>query len=129
MQKSPSWLLVFLAAVTLVSASSAQTRARARDLGVAPGIFQTGANNAITDVAGVRVGHATIVSGDSIHTGITAILPHGGNLYFDRVPAAVHIGNAFGKLVGSTQVKELGDCRRRSFSHVRCVSGAPPTHL
>jgi D-aminopeptidase len=98
-----------LAIVTLVSPALAQSRARARDLGVAPGIFQPGANNAITDVAGVKVGHATIISGDSIHTGITAILPHDGNLYFDRVPAAVHIGNAFGKLVGSTQVKELGE--------------------
>jgi len=91
------------------SPAGAQQRARARDLGVAPGIFQPGANNAITDVAGVRVGHATVVSGDSIHTGVTAILPHDGNLYFDRVPAAVHVGNAFGKLVGSTQVKELGE--------------------
>ncbi|HEY2066230.1 MAG TPA: P1 family peptidase, partial [Gemmatimonadaceae bacterium] len=82
---------------------------RARDLGVAPGIFSPGAQNAITDVAGVRVGQTTIVSGDSIHTGVTAILPHGGNLFFDRVPAAVHVGNAFGKLVGSTQVEELGE--------------------
>ena len=98
-----------VALLACVSQSNAQSRARARDLGVAPGIFQPGANNAITDVAGVRVGHATIVSGDSIHTGVTAILPHSGNLYFDRVPAAVHIGNAFGKLVGSTQVKELGE--------------------
>lgn len=95
-----------LAALTLASPISAQARARARELGVAPGIFQTGANNAITDVAGVKVGHATIISGDSIHTGVTAILPHDGNLYIDRVPAAVHIGNAFGKLVGSTQVKD-----------------------
>ena len=102
-------LLGCLALVTLVSPAIAQSRARARDLGVAPGIFQPGANNAITDVAGVKVGHATIISGDSIHTGVTAILPHDGNLYFDRVPAAVHIGNAFGKLVGSTQVKELGE--------------------
>jgi D-aminopeptidase len=84
-------------------------RARARDLGVAPGIFATGPLNGITDVAGVRVGQATVVAGDSVHTGVTAILPHGGNLYYDRVPAAVHVGNAFGKLVGSTQVKELGE--------------------
>ena len=82
---------------------------RARDLGVAPGIFAPGPLNAITDVGGVRVGHATVVSGDSVHTGVTAILPHGGNLFFDRVPAAVHVGNAFGKLVGSTQVRELGE--------------------
>ena len=76
---------------------------------MAPGIFKTGANNAITDVAGVKVGHATILGGDSIHTGVTAILPHGGNLFLDRVPAAVHIGNAFGKLIGAAQVKELGE--------------------
>ncbi len=90
-------------------ASAQEARARARELGVAPGIFRTGSANAITDVAGVRVGHVTITTGDSVRTGITAILPHGGNLYFDRVPAAIHIGNAFGKLVGSTQVAELGE--------------------
>jgi D-aminopeptidase len=84
-------------------------RARARDLGVKPGIFTPGAANAITDVAGVRVGHATVVAGDSVHTGVTAILPHPGNLFFDRVPAAVFIGNAFGKLVGATQLQELGE--------------------
>ncbi|MDB4880362.1 MAG: dmpA [Gemmatimonadetes bacterium] len=82
---------------------------RARALGVAPGIFRTGEHNAITDVAGVRVGHATLVAGDSVNTGVTAILPHPGNLFFDRVPAAVHVGNAYGKLLGSTQVKELGE--------------------
>ena len=102
-------ILAFVAAASIASPLHAQARARARDLGVAPGIFQPGTSNAITDVAGVKVGHATIISGDSIHTGVTAILPHEGNLFFDRVPAAVHIGNAFGKLVGSTQVKELGE--------------------
>ena len=86
-----------------------EARARARELGVAPGIFRPGPLNAITDVAGVRVGHATVVAGDSVHTGVTAILPHAGNLFFDRVPAAVHVGNAFGKLVGATQVRELGE--------------------
>ncbi len=101
--------LVCVAAAGLAQPALGQPRARARDLGVAPGIFSPGANNAITDVAGVRVGHATLVSGDSIHTGVTAILPHGGNLYLDRVPAAVHVGNAYGKLVGSTQVRELGE--------------------
>lgn len=101
--------LAFVSAMTLASPAFAQARVRARDLGVAPGIFQPGMNNAITDVAGVKVGHATIISGDSIHTGVTAILPHDGNLFFDRVPAAVHIGNAFGKLLGSAQVKELGE--------------------
>ncbi|WP_437596247.1 P1 family peptidase [Sorangium sp. So ce590] len=82
---------------------------RARDLGVAPGIFDPGPLNAITDVGGVRVGHATVVEGDAIRTGVTAVLPHGANLYLDRVPAAIHVGNGFGKLVGSTQVRELGE--------------------
>jgi len=100
-------LIVFAATPALGSAQT--TRARARDLGVAPGIFAPGPLNAITDVTGVKVGQTTIAAGDSIHTGITAILPHGGNLFFDRVPAAVHVGNAFGKLVGSTQVDELGE--------------------
>lgn len=86
-----------------------QSRIRARALGVAPGVFQPGANNAITDVAGVRVGHATVIVADSVRTGITAILAHDQNAYFDRVPAAVHVGNAFGKLVGTTQVRELGE--------------------
>src|SRR5215218_3824587 len=85
------------------------TRARARELGVAPGIFRPGPRNAITDVSGVRVGHATVIAGDSVHTGVTAILPHAGNLFFERVPAAIHVGNAFGKLVGATQVRELGE--------------------
>ena len=85
----------------------AQTRARA--LGVGPGVFPPGPNNAITDVDGVRVGHATIIEGDSVRTGVTAILPHGGNAYLDRVPAAVWVGNGFGKLLGSTQVNELGE--------------------
>jgi D-aminopeptidase len=91
------------------STLAAQPRARARDLGVAPGIFKPGALNAITDVAGVRVGQVTLNDGDRIRTGVTAILPHGGNAYLDRVPAAVFVGNAFGKLIGSTQVTELGE--------------------
>ena len=76
---------------------------RARDLGIAPGIFATGQHNAITDVVGVRVGHATVREGDTIRTGVTAILPHPGNAYLSRVPAAIHVGNGFGKLAGSTQ--------------------------
>jgi len=83
--------------------------ARARDIGVRPGIFEPGPFNAITDVAGVRVGHATVVTGDTVRTGVTAILPHDGNLFLDRVPAAIHVGNGFGKLLGSTQVAELGE--------------------
>ena len=101
-------LLVVIFCGTLPNLAHAQ-RARARDLGVTPGIFAPGPVNAITDVAGVRVGQTTLSAGDSIRTGVTAILPHDGNLFFDRVPAAVHIGNAFGKLVGSTQVEELGE--------------------
>jgi D-aminopeptidase len=91
------------------SPSVAAGRARARDLGVAPGIFRPGPANAITDVAGVRVGHVTLMVGDSVRTGVTAILPHEGNAFLDRVPAAMHVGNGFGKLLGVTQVEELGE--------------------
>ena len=100
-----------LGSILLLNAATlaAQPRARARELGVAPGIFQPGVANAITDVSGVRVGHSTVVIGDSVHTGVTAILPHSGNLFQDRVSAAVHIGNAFGKLIGATQLRELGE--------------------
>ncbi len=83
-------------------------RPRARDIGLAPGVFPPGPLNAITDVAGVRVGHTTIVEGDAVRTGVTAILPHGGSLFQDKVAGAVFVGNAFGKLAGSTQVAELG---------------------
>lgn len=84
-------------------------RPRARDLGVVVGILPPGKNNAITDVDGVRVGHATLIRGDNVRTGVTAILPHSGNLFQDKVPAAVFVGNGFGKLMGSTQVNELGE--------------------
>ncbi|QDT52573.1 Peptidase family S58 [Caulifigura coniformis] len=85
-----------------------EARPRARELGIAPGVFQPGPLNAITDVAGVRVGQVTLIEGDAVRTGVTAILPHDGNLFQSKVPAAVFIGNAFGKLAGSTQVEELG---------------------
>jgi D-aminopeptidase len=85
-----------------------EPRPRARDLGLAPGVFMPGSLNAITDVAGVRVGQVTLVEGDSVRTGVTAVLPHGGNLFQEKVPGAVFVGNAFGKLAGSTQVRELG---------------------
>lgn len=88
---------------------AAQDRARARDLGVAPGRLPPGPYNAITDVPGVRVGHATVNLGDSVRTGVTAVLPHGDNAFLSRVPAAIHVGNGFGKLLGSTQVNELGE--------------------
>jgi len=84
------------------------SRPRARDLGLAPGVFSPGPLNAITDVAGVQVGHLTRIEGDHIRTGLTVILPHGDNLFQRKVPGAVFIGNAFGKLAGSTQVDELG---------------------
>jgi D-aminopeptidase len=83
-------------------------RPRARDLGIAPGVFAPGPLNAITDVAGVRVGQVTLVEGDRVRTGVTAVLPHGGNLFQEKVAGAVFVGNAFGKLAGSTQVEELG---------------------
>ncbi len=91
------------------SAAQEAPRPRARDLGIKVGIFQPGPHNAITDVAGILVGHTTLIEGDSVRTGVTAIRPHGGNLYFDRVPAAIHVGNGFGKLLGVTQVRELGE--------------------
>ena len=84
-------------------------RPSARDLGISPGILGTGQHNAITDVAGVAVGHVTLSKGTQINTGATAILPHGGNLYRDRVPAGFHQGNGYGKFAGSTQVIELGE--------------------
>jgi D-aminopeptidase len=84
-------------------------RARARDLGVAPGVLAPGPLNAITDVSGVRVGHVTLIEGESVRTGATAILPHGGNLFSDKVPAGVFVANGFGKTVGLTQIEELGE--------------------
>src|ERR1044071_196389 len=88
--------------------SQPSDRPRSRDLGIAPGSLTPGPLNAITDVDGVRVGHVTIVTGDTVRTGVTAVLPHGGNLFQDKVAGAVFVGNAFGKLPGSTQVAELG---------------------
>jgi D-aminopeptidase len=100
---------LMMSTVALATPIAAAPPQRARDLGVAPGIFRPGALNAITDVAGVRVGHATLIEGDSVRTGVTAVLPHAGNLFTERVPAAIHVGNGFGKLLGSTQVMELGE--------------------
>ena len=84
-------------------------RPRARDLGIAPGDLTPGPLNAITDVAGVAVGHATLIDGNRVFTGATAIVPHPGNIFQEKVPAAIVVGNGFGKLVGSTQVEELGE--------------------
>lgn len=101
-------LSLTLAAILLPSLASAETRPRTRDLKIAPGLFPTGKHNAITDVPGVRVGHTTLIEGDNVRTGVTAILPHDGNLFQQKVPGGVFVGNAFGKLAGSTQVEELG---------------------
>jgi D-aminopeptidase len=97
-----------VAAFAFLVSVVAQTRPRARDLGIVTGIYPSGALNAITDVEGVRVGHTTIIEGDRVRTGVTAIVPHGGNVFQDKVAGAVFVGNAFGKLAGSTQVNELG---------------------
>lgn len=97
------------AETVVASNDDADARPRARELGIAPGILPTGRLNAITDVAGVRVGHVTLKRGDSVRTGATAILPHGGNLYAEKVPAGFFRGNGFGKFAGSTQIDELGE--------------------
>jgi len=101
-------VLVGIGCIAMSLTALAQKRPRARDLGIAPGVFAPGPLNAITDVADVRVGHTTVVDGDSVRTGVTAIVPHGGNVFQDKVAGAVFVGNAFGKLAGSTQVNELG---------------------
>lgn len=98
-----------LCCLAALAAAAEPERPRARDLGVEIGIFPTGALNAITDVAGVRVGHATRIEGDSIRTGITAIIPGPGNLYTHPMPAWIHTGNGYGKLIGETQVREFGE--------------------
>lgn len=99
--------VLLLALCILPLPLAAQVRARA--LGLKPGVFRPGPLNAITDVAGVAVGQATVSLGDSIRTGVTAIVPHGGDLFRERVPAALHVGNGFGKLLGVTQLRELGE--------------------
>ena len=98
-------------ALALLAAGTAWAaeRPRARDAGIAIGTLPTGPRNAIVDVAGVAVGHATVIEGDRVRTGVTAILPHQGDLYRERVPAALHVGNGYGKLLGVTQLEELGE--------------------
>ena len=102
-------VLLLISAASAQSATSSARRPRASDLGLKVGILSTGSLDAITDVAGVEVGQTTITGGDDLHTGVTAILPHPGNLYREKVPGAVFVGNGFGKLAGSTQVDEMGD--------------------
>src|SRR6185369_12141628 len=101
-------LLVLLFATSAALAQTSNPRPRAKDLGLKIGVLPSGPNGAITDVPGVLVGQTTINRGQSIHTGVTAILPSSGNLFREKVPAGIAIGNAFGKLSGYTQVEELG---------------------
>ncbi len=96
-------------AICLLISFHGKSQERARELGIDIGVIPTGRLNAITDVSGVKVGHTTLVKGDSVRTGVTAILPHRGNIFQDKVPAAVYVGNGFGKLAGTTQVVELGN--------------------
>ncbi len=100
--------ILLIGMLAMPTQSASPSRPRARDLGIAPGIMEPGPLNAITDVGGVLVGHTTIVQGGAVRTGVTAVVPHGGNLFREKVAGAVFVGNAFGKLAGSTQVEELG---------------------
>src|SRR5687768_14056600 len=102
-------LVTFALIMLLAFSATGQNRPRVRDAGIKVGILPTGPLNAITDVNGVLVGHTTVIRGDNVRTGVTAILPHGGNLFREKVPGAVFVGNGFGKLMGSTQVNELGE--------------------
>lgn len=102
-------LLTMMLFSASANAGENSKRARARDIGIEVGVMETGKWNAITDVSGVKVGHKTIMKGDSVRTGVTAILPHDGNIHREKVPAAIFVGNGFGKLAGFTQVEELGN--------------------
>jgi D-aminopeptidase len=110
MNNSTRTTLVVISAVffTGLVGADTQERPRAREVGIAPGAGTPGPLNAITDVAGVTVGHTTIVQGDRVRTGVTTIVPHQGNVFREKVPGAVFVGNAFGKLAGALQVRELG---------------------
>jgi D-aminopeptidase len=112
MKKFAAFVMIFTLNALTAFAQTNMTenkRPRARDIGLKIGILPVGKLNSITDVAGVRVGHQTIIRGENVRTGVTAVLPHGGNLFREKVPGAVFVGNGFGKLAGSTQVAELGE--------------------
>lgn len=104
-----SLLLTVCFALSAQDAARPEGRGRIRDYGICPGVFRTGTWNAITDVPGVKVGQVTLVEGEDIRTGVTTILPHDGNLFRKKCPAAIYVGNGFGKLAGVTQVQELGN--------------------
>ncbi len=105
------WVLVLLVILAdgLWAGEHSDVRPRVREVGIAPGVLSPGRWNSITDVDGVKVGHLTLIVGKDIRTGVTAIIPHSGNLFVEKVPAAIYLGNAFGKLMGYTQVEELGN--------------------
>jgi D-aminopeptidase len=109
MKTSEVFAYAALSLLIAFPATSQEPRPRARDIGIVVGTMPTGAHNAITDVPGVRVGHATVSEGDTVNTGVTAILPHAGNVFRQRVPAAVFVFNGFGKMLGIAQVQELGE--------------------
>ena len=100
---------IFFSLFLLLISISSFSQGRLRNYGIEPGIFKTGKNNAITDVPGVKVGHVTLIKGNDVRTGVTAIVPHDGNIFKKKCPAAIYVGNGFGKLAGFTQVKELGN--------------------
>lgn len=100
---------ILVVIILFISTTSFSQNKRVRDYGIQIGILKPGKNNAITDVEGVKVGHTTLIMGDSVRTGVTAILPHSGNIFQLKLPAAIYIGNGFGKLAGYSQVKELGN--------------------
>jgi len=102
-------VVIALSLLAAMHCLAADPRPRARDAGVIVGILPPGPLNTITDVAGVRVGQTTMIRSENVRTGVTVVLPHGGNLFREKVPAAVFLGNAFGKLMGSTQIEELGE--------------------
>jgi len=108
MTKTTKSIFLFLL-LTGVASAADENRPRARDIGLVVGVFPTGELNAITDVAGVKVGHSTIIEGDDIRTGVTAIIPGPGNLYTHPMPAWVHVGNGYGKMIGETQAREFGE--------------------
>ena len=103
---NPKLLLIV---ILITSMNVYSQNKRLRDYGIEIGVLKTGKANAITDVSGVTVGHETIIESDSVRTGVTAIIPHQGNVFQNKVPAAIYIGNGFGKLAGYSQVKELGN--------------------
>jgi len=107
--KYPVIFILIISNILHAPVFSQETRARARDIGIGAGVIETGKLNSITDVPGVMVGHTTLIRGDSVRTGVTAILPHSGNIFQEKVPASIVVFNAFGKLAGYTQVRELGN--------------------